>query len=140
MNRHKQTSEPRAKACIRILSELPEIGFITKLMETAPSRYTIAGEKRSLRSVAAGKHSHSTWILESILSEKSPLEKHILYLLPFLEKADSKLKCSRDKICGVDIFCFYASASGQGSIELSSEILRRIALVDADLMFDLYLS
>ena len=131
-------STPRSGACVRIACEGSDIAFITAALKVAPTRTCIAGERRSATSVAAGRHEQSIWMLESTLPETSSLEEQIASVTKFLEQSRDGLSSIQDRVLGVDMFCLFSTNDGQGSIELSASLLRRLGNLGVDLVIDVY--
>lgn len=77
-------------------------------------------------------------MLESTLPETSSLEEQIASVTKFLEQSRDGLSSIQDRVLGVDMFCLFSTNDGQGSIELSASLLRRLGNLGVDLVIDVY--
>ena len=87
----------------------------------------------------AGDHKKiSKWIYESPMPDSKELSDHIAYLVNVLESRQSLFDSVRDHLEAATIFCFFSSRGGQGSAELSVDLISRLSKLRVDIVIDLY--
>jgi uncharacterized protein DUF4279 len=131
-------SDKTTKASLRIFSDERDIQFLSKAFGVIPSTQHLKGEPCSKRDLQSGAFEQSVWIYESPLPDSSELHEHLTALLELLESRESAIESIRNRITSVDIFCMFSSENGQGSAEMSADLLRRLANQRIDLIIDLY--
>ena len=77
-------------------------------------------------------------IVRSRLSESRELSDHIEAVLTILESHQAKFRLLKKEIGKIVIFCKFSSPCGQGSMDVKSELLQRLAKNQVDLVIDLY--
>lgn len=128
-----------ARAALRITSTTRTAEDVSRLMRSAPTKSFNTDDLIVSRGAANGKlRQHSLWSLTANLPAGS-LEEQIDWLLNFLDTRTRELEMLRDE-CTVDLFCFYSSENGQGSIELSGATMKRLGDLGLDLTIDIYIS
>lgn len=127
-----------AEAALRVFTAESDVEFISSLIGVSPTERHLKGEPISKRNPGAGVLRESSWIYKSPLDDSRPLSDHIDAVLRILESPDADLKSLRSRVSSVDVFCMFSSESGQGSIELDSRLLQRLAKQQIDLIIDLY--
>lgn len=130
--------EKTASAAVRIWTDEPSPEFIVKALGIAPSRQFLKGERMSSRNPDSAVFERSLCIYESVLSDSHELHQHIRNVLDLLGSKLGALGPVRNQITRIDLFCMFSSESGQGSAELDSNLLSRIAGLGMDLIVDLY--
>lgn len=131
-------SEKTAGASLRILTKEISPRVISETLGLPPSRQHLKGELRSKRNPLSSVFEENLWIYESPLSSSCELHEHIDAILQLLESKGSALDAIRDRCTAIDVFCMFSSENGQGSAELSLDLLRRLAKQQVDLIIDLY--
>lgn len=109
-----------------------EIGYRLGL---TPTRTRLRGEPRSPNSKLVWNH--SSWQLDSQLSDNREPVDHLNSLLDLLEPKSSAIK----EVVGefhVEIFCGFSSENGQGGFTLGPAMLGRLARLGIPLTLDLY--
>ena len=125
-------------ASLRISSNIISVEEITNIIGLSPTRFHIKGELMSKRNPKSQKHGSNLWILDSGLPDSNDIEKHLNKLGSLIESKLSELQSLEDK-CEIDISCGTTFKSGQNTLLLSSEILKKISLLPLDLVFDVYI-
>lgn len=130
-------SKKSYKASLRIHSDILTCNDITNILQLNPVQTFNKGEKIS----SNGKmiRDSSMWVFDSNLREEDTLEKHIENILDSLDKVKENYFKLVDK-ANCDIFSFYSTSNGQGSIALSNEIIKRLNDYSLELIVDLYLT
>lgn len=125
-----------SRASLRISSKSLTCAEITAALRTEP---TVCFERGApVRSAAGGpKREESLWIMESGLNDAESLERHLQYLVEFVSSKSSQLSSIRPR-CDMEVFCAFASETGQGGVTLPSNLLKAIAAIPMDLSLDLY--
>ena len=126
------------KASLRLFTNEASIEFISKSLCLIPSTQHVRGEPVSKRSAASGVYTYSVWIFDSRLPDSANIHDHLTSLVELLESKHEALDTIRGRTTAVDIFCMFSSESGQGSAEMDSCLLRRLADQRIDLVIDLY--
>ncbi|MBC8106066.1 MAG: DUF4279 domain-containing protein [Anaerolineae bacterium] len=107
---------------------------VTQAMGIEPTEAWVKGEPTGRR---RGIRTHSRWVLQSALALVEPIEDHFEDLLPQLE-------CRRDAVADVRtrfearlaVAAYWRELNP--SFRLSAEIVRRVAALGLDVVFDLY--
>jgi hypothetical protein len=100
-----------------------------------------AGEPIQGRSRRAKPAQINGWFLTSKFAVVSrDTRRHLDWLLDHLAGREDALKLLQSEGCRMDICCFWASASGHGGPTLSPHQLKRLAALDLEIWFDVYLS
>jgi hypothetical protein len=129
-----------ARAALRIMTTARRVDDISRLMNATPTKSFDVGDVIGSCGAMNGKlRRHTLWSLSADLPATSTLEDQIDWLLNFLDAHLRELEILRPD-CSLDLFCFYSSENGQGSIELSSATMKRLGNLGVDLIVDLYLS
>ena len=66
------------------------------------------------------------------------IRRHIVWILDQLDANKEALSLLQNQHYEMNIFCFWASASGHGGPQLDHEIMKRLASLRLDVGFDLY--
>jgi len=136
---NKQTmSGISSKASLRIFTDEADASFISTTLQVQPTTQHSKGERRSKRNPNSSVFDQSVWIYDSQLPDTCELHEHLNNLLHVLEAKQARLASIRNQIASIDIFCMYSSENGQGSAEVDSILLRRLADQKLDLIIDLY--
>jgi Domain of unknown function (DUF4279) len=137
MTRQEET-EPKkwATASLRIFSEARTVSEITDVLGIAPSRSYMKGDPVSSARPPVVR-SQSAWIYESGPGRSPDLATHLNFLVDFIEPRLEVLKMLL-ATCRVDLFCGFASESGQGGTTLDNVLLARLGRLPFDLTIDLY--
>ena len=77
-------------------------------------------------------------IVRSRLSEGRELSDHIEAVLTILESHEAEFRLLKEETGKIVIFCKFSSPDGQGSMEVKSELLRRLVKYQVDLVIDLF--
>ena len=132
----EKIDESWATASLRIHSKKLRAQHIGEVLGAGGTMVYEIGDPISERSPSA-KRVESLWLRESGLERLKPLEEHLLVLLDFMDSKRPELASIRGE-CEVDLFCGYASRSGQGSMLLTASTIARVAEYRVDLSVDLY--
>lgn len=125
-------------ANLRIASKTKSTSDISSMLGVEPSESYNIGEVLSLRGPHPRHREESLWLLNSNVSEEQPLEKHLNDLLSFVENKTPELGLLALE-CDIEIFCSYATYNGQGGFVLDRKLIEKMAKVNVDFVFDLYL-
>jgi hypothetical protein len=128
--------EKWARASLRVFSDTLQASDITTLLGMEPSRSYFKGQPVSSRNPKTLRRK-SAWIFKSGLEQDPDLAAHLRRLLDFIEPRLDRLDTLRET-CRVDLFCGFASESGQGGTTLDSALLARLGRLRLDLTMDLY--
>lgn len=125
----------RFKASLRLTSETASAADITARLGIQPTFTRERGEPISPR--LPGKSAkHSVWRLESSAAEQEGIEVHLRQLLDVLHGHAAELIELASEY-DVDWFCF-VDFDGQGSVELSPELMDDLGALPGELVLDLY--
>lgn len=124
-------------ASLRVISQSLRPGEISRVLDTKPSDTTEKGSPISKRNLNGPVHQQSVWILESGLPKDQPLEMHVAKLVEYIEEKHVLLKELLSE-CEINLFCGFASTSGQGGIVLDTDLLKRLTILPIDFILDLY--
>jgi hypothetical protein len=126
-------------ASLRISSKTLTAADITTTLGIEPTRQHEKGTPFSSRNPRSRLREASSWLLESDLSRSEPLEAHLEKLATLIEEKISQLKYLMTA-CQIDIFCGLFSESGQAGCVLNSLVIKRLAVLPIDIVFDCYVS
>lgn len=126
-----------SKAGFRVFSAVLTSAEIAQRLDLQPTRAHEAGDPVSSRR-AEPLRKESVWILESGVPDTEAMAVHLARLLELLEPRVDRL-AALASLCGMDFFCGYASASGQGGFILGGDLLTRLGRIPGGgLQLDLY--
>jgi len=91
----------------------------------------------SVRNPAGPIRQAHLWIFSSGVAKKKDLSQHLKKLAKFIEKKSPELKQLRSN-CEIDLFCGFASESGQGGFILEPDLLKQLIIFPVDIVIDLY--
>jgi hypothetical protein len=131
--------ENRYTASLRISSKILTAADITTTIGVEPTRQHQKGTPLSSRNPKSRLREESLWLLESDLSRLEPLEAHIEKLATLVEEKASLLKPLM-LTCEMDISCGIFSESGQAGWVIDSLLIKRLAVLPIDVVFDCYVS
>ena len=131
-------SELNTSAALRILTSESIVEFITETLGISPTSIYLSGTPLSANNPHGARRDGSLWIYESPLPESASLDEHIAHLVDILDEKGDALSRIRPRVSIVDLFCTFSSEGGQGSMELSSGVLVRIARHNINIIIDLY--
>ena len=132
-----EESKKWSSASLRISSEFTNPTEITACLKYQPTSTRVKGQKvvpNHPKSYVMPRHS---WTLDSGLDKSQSLELHIAKIVELIEGKQTVFKQFL-QTCKIDIFCGFASESGQGGFSLSPELLKRLTLLPIELVLDLY--
>src|SRR5258708_36232880 len=124
-----------ATASLRIFADTLTVEEITVLLGVPASSSHSKGQPKGSRAPNLFWRD-SAWILNSPLPESEELSSHLQWLLDFIEPGIDVVR-TLQKTCKVDLFCLFASETGQGSTVLDRSLLARLARVQLDLLIAL---
>lgn len=131
------TDQKWSRASLRISSRRLTCADITRVLDIAPTKCFEKGTAIGPERRTGAMRDETLWILESGLSVEEPLEGHIQDILSLVQGNEARFgELLPD--CQLEIFCGFASASGQGGLVLSSALLKAITVAPIDLVIDLY--
>ena len=93
---------------------------------------------RPTKTVTDANAAKNKIIVRSRLSESRELSDHIEAVLTILESREAEFQLLKKEIGKIVIFCKFSSQYGQGSMDVKSELLQRLAKNQVDLVIDLY--
>jgi hypothetical protein len=125
-------------ASLRISTKEANSDFISSALQVFPSVQHSKGERRSKRNPKSSIFEESIWIYRSSLPNSTELHEHIENILDLLESKQEVLNSIRSRVTEMDIFCMFGSEDGQGSMELATSLLHRLAKQNINLILDLY--
>jgi len=132
-----ESDEKFAAASFRVFSDTHEAGFFARLFQEEPDSVGVKGELITHNGRSNAKYRAHLYRISSNLPSSAPLEDHLQALLARVEPFADRL--SDAKSAGsVSIFAGYGSWNGQGGAFLSSDLLRRLAALQLDLILDLH--
>ena len=133
----KLMNNKRSQVSLRIHSSILSCDIITKALGVEPTKCLDKGAK--IHRNNAKIRERSMWILESQLPEEETLDKHIDKLLIRIDKMGDRFSSLLEQV-DCDLFCFFSTENGQGSIGLDKLLLQKLAKYPLDIIIDLYLS
>jgi hypothetical protein len=129
--------EKRTKAVLRITTPEDNACFISDAMGIDATKLEDKVEPKA-GIVNMRMHEVSRWCLKSPLPDSSQLEEHLEFFVKLFASRKAHLLTIRHRIKKIDAFCMFSSISGQGSMELNSELLAHLAKHGIDVIIDLY--
>ena len=126
----------RTYVTFRLFHDELDPDVISRTLQISPSEAHRRGDQlRSGRSLPVG-----SWFLSSEKAVSSrDVRRHIVWILNQIECRKNELVSLRNEGYEMDLFCFWASMSGHGGPELNHEIMNRLASLQLDISFDVYL-
>ena len=126
-------------ATLRIYHDNLDPSRITRVLDIEPSQVQVKGQ------VVTGNYSRvftppiGGWFLttEDMVVSKD-LRRHVDWILERLTGKDELLKNLQAEGNWMDIFCLWLSTEGHGGPTLSPSIMRRLAELELEIGFDLY--
>jgi|RhiMethySRZTD1v2_1073278.scaffolds.fasta_scaffold120163_3 hypothetical protein len=125
------------EATLRVVTEQPEVDFITEALGVEPTHTHLKDAPISTFTPDRKRRS-SVWLRECPLDRSRKLEHHIEWIVEILEAHASGIDALARRGCTVDIICCVTSESGQAGTVLTASLLRRLANQRIDLVIDLY--
>lgn len=124
-------------ASLRIGSKTMSAAQITDIMGVKPTQSYEKGTPLSSRNPKSAVRDETLWIKESGLDSSVGLNTHIASLISLIE---NKVDIFKELLpnCHIEIFCGFASQSGQGGFVLDAALLKRLTLIPLDITLDLY--
>ena len=131
-------SEKESKVSLRISTSNLTISEISLILGEQPTESVEKGKLISTRSPTPRFHQETLWFIESGLSSNETFDTHLEKIAEFIETHISVLQELISKGCDIGIYCSFTTFNGQGGLLLSSEVLKKLAMLPIDLMIDLY--
>ncbi len=128
--------DKRSRAVLRVRSAELTAEAIGAALGLRPTASLQAGVPLGRRAGSPLRGDH-VFILDSGLSEREPLERHISELLSLIEPVQGRLSMLRGA-AEADLFCFFSSENGQGGFVLPPEVMGRLSSLGLELIVDLY--
>jgi len=124
-----------SKCTLRVSSKTTSVTEIQAKIGATPSKAFLPSEPVSrMNPKPRGVY---LALFESDALPNAPLDEHIARVLQVAHKHPDAIVALR-VTCDIDVFCMYASETGQGSLELSPVLLRDLANLEVPLVIDLY--
>ena len=124
-----------SKCALRVSSKTTSVTEIQAKIGAEPSRVFRPSDPVSKANPTP--RGVSLALFESGAPPDAPLDEHIARVLQISRRQTDGIDALR-ATCDIDVFCMYASESGQGSCELSPTLLRELANLGVPLVIDLY--
>lgn len=124
-------------AALRLQSSILTADEISNVMQLSPTDSFEKGTPYSQRNPMSKIREQTLWIWESGCSQAESIELHLERVASLIESKHTELQ-KLLRTCLIDIFCGYSSEVGQGGFALNSSLLKRIASLDIDIIFDIY--
>lgn len=124
-------------AALRISSETVTAEELSARLHLTPTRTLRMGDPVTLRTPNAPRRTHHTFILDSGLPTSEPMEMLLAALVDMIEPRAEALRQLQSE-AEMDLFCGFSSVSGQGSCELSPELMGRLSRLNLFVVLDLY--
>lgn len=122
---------------LRISSSKLTTSEISKVLNLEPLIHYKKGELMSSRNPKSQKFKENLCIYENIAKKSDDLEMHLKKIGLFIKNNENKLK-ELITNCEIDVYCGISYNGGQGGIVLNSEILKKLASIPIEIIFDLY--
>jgi len=123
------------KLSIRVASRTLDAARIAQEIGLAPTRVAERGQPVSPRSSAV--HEQAACFYESPLSDASPIEEHMAWLVELLEAKRTQVSAVAPE-CEFDVRLGFSSTSGQGGFALTGAELGLLGSLGVQLNIDLY--
>ena len=124
-----------SKCALRVSSKTTSVAEIQAKIGAVPSKALLASDP--LSKTNPKPRGVYLALFESGALPDAPLDEHIGRMLQVASRQPDAIATLR-ATCDIDVFCMYASESGQGSCELSPILLRELANLGVPLVIDLY--
>jgi hypothetical protein len=125
-------------ATLVIQSEEGTSAAVTARLGLQPTRSFERGERHPRVEL---KRQHSGWALQSPLPDDGDdLERHLRYLVDLLAPKREELRALAADGYTLKWWCFVSEEDGQGGVSIGRELLRDLASLDVDILFDIYAS
>jgi hypothetical protein len=134
------TTAKSSSATLRIASRSMSAADISRELNISPSESHEVGELLSARSPQPRRREESLWLLRSDVDEGQPLEKHLDAVVSLAESKEQEIRRLAAAKCDIEVFCRFSSANGQGGFVLPHSLSKRLAGLELDCVFDLYMS
>jgi hypothetical protein len=128
----------KAKVTFRLTGDTLDPQRVTQRLEIAPSRAYARGERSGTRGGRDWYWRAGLWALRSTMPEGSELEDHLQALLDQLEPRAQIIRDFLAEGCAADFFCGLFLDHLNEGVELSPQILGRVAALGATLGLDIY--
>jgi hypothetical protein len=124
-------------ASLRVFSETISLAELTEALGSASKGYD-RGDLVSRRIPDGKRHQRAGWFLESEARRVKRLEDQIEDLVAFVEERRETFDALAPRV-EKDIFCgIFSGQSAQGGFTLEPALLRRLADLGLEVVFDLY--
>lgn len=121
---------------LRIDSSILNSQEISKRLNLVPEKVL---EKGEYLYKSDKKRSETTWLYKNDFSKEKSLDKHLENILNTLEEKKEEFIGLSNDGCSFELFCFYSSDNGQGSVIFDNNLIKRLATWPFDVVIDLYL-
>ncbi len=121
-------------ASLRIYSSSLSAEELKAQIGVEPSSALPKGTRVNPRNTRSHLSEFSFWILDSPLPPEAPLVDHIGVLLNAVEKTSKELRSLVQSGCTIDILCSYGSSNPRTPLDLTPQILSRLAAVPLALL------
>jgi hypothetical protein len=113
---------------------------VSRKLQIEPTRILIKGERREPGSGRSSRPARvNGWFLTSEGAVRSrDVRRHLDWLLDQLAPHTQALINLQTASCRMDVSCFWSSAWGHGGPTLSPSIMRRLAALELETWFDVY--
>jgi hypothetical protein len=129
-------SDKENRATLVIASESISAEEIQSILAIAGDELVEKGTRLSNR-LGSKVFEHSAWKLKSKLEEERPIDQHIQTLLDQMETKQRELSKLAES-CSIELWCFVAFENSQCGFVFQRQLLKRIAALPCDLVFDIY--
>ena len=132
-----ESDEKFAAASFRVFSDTHAAEYFTQIFGEMPDSIGVKGELISPNGRSKAKYRANLYRIRSNLPTSAPLEDHLQALVARVEPFADRFSDAK-AVGSVNIFAGYGSWNGQGGAVLSSDLLRRLAALQVDLILDLH--
>ena len=126
-----------ARATFRVWSRTHAPDFFVELFGRPADMTGIMGELKNPNGRSQAIFQSHVYLIYSGLGSSEPLESHIQSLLEKIESLSERFEDVR-QYGNLDIFLGYGSENGQGGAHFSPGLLRRLAAIGLEVIFDLH--
>lgn len=121
---------------LRVDSSILNGQEISKRLNLVPERVL---EKGEYLYKSNKKRSETTWLYKNDFPKDKSLDEHLENILNTIEEKKAAFIDISNEGCQFELFCFYSSDNGQGSVILKNDLIKRLATWPFDVVIDLYL-
>jgi hypothetical protein len=125
----------KSRCTLRISSRSMDVADIVRTVGMQPTKAYEQGDPISV--TTKRPRDQALVLFEGNVPPEADLQEHVAAMVEVLKPRHANLSRLAGE-CSIDLFCMFASGSGQGSLEFSPALLKNLADLGLPIIIDLY--